>query len=149
MLVGEILAIKGKVVHTVAPGKRLGEAVDIMTEQDVGSVVVFSHGQMAGMLTFREVLRAVQRGGMDWADVPVADAMLETPLTASPDMEVDELRRMMVDHRQRYLPVLDGGVLMGVVSFHDVAKAALEAQSVENRMLRNYIRDWPPEDGEA
>jgi len=149
MLVSEILAIKGKVLYTIAPGRGLGEAVDIMSEQDVGSLVVFSGGHMTGILTFREVLTAVHRAGAAWAETTVGDAMVPSPRAASPNMEVDELRRLMVDHHQRYLPVMDGDTLMGVVSFHDVAKAVLEEQSFENRMLKNYIRNWPEEAGEG
>lgn len=146
MLVSEILAIKGKVLYTIAPNRSLSEAVTIMTEQDVGSLVVFDKGQMAGMLTFREVLQAVHRGGADWAALTVEQAMLAAPMVAAPNMEMDELRRLMVDHHQRYLPVMDGTTLLGVVSFHDVAKAVLEEQSFENRMLKNYIRNWPAEE---
>jgi CBS domain-containing protein len=145
MLVSEILAIKGKVLYTIAPERSLAEAVAIMTEQDVGSLVVFARGRMAGILTFREVLDAVHRGGAEWGALPIAEAMLSDPLSAAPNMEMDELRRLMVDHHQRYLPVMDGTTLMGVVSFHDVAKAVLEEQSFENRMLKNYIRNWPAE----
>ena len=64
-------------------------------------------------------------------------------------MQMDELRRLMVENHQRYLPVMDDTTLMGVVSFHDVAKAVLEEQSFENRMLKNYIRNWPAEDDAA
>jgi CBS domain-containing protein len=71
--------------------------------------------------------------------------MVAKPFCASPDMEMDELRRLMVEHHQRYLPVMDGDTLMGVVSFHDVAKAVLEEQSFENKMLKAYIRNWPEE----
>ena len=148
MLVSEILAIKGKVLYTVAPSKSLADAVTIMTEQDVGSLVVFSKGQMAGMLTFREVLQAIHKAGSDWSAWTVEDAMLAGPMIAAPNMEMDELRRLMVDHHQRYLPVMDEGTLLGVVSFHDVAKAVLEEQSFENRMLKNYIRNWPAESDE-
>lgn len=149
MLVSEILAIKGKVLYTIAPTRSLAEAVTIMTEQDVGSLVVFSQGQMTGILTFREVLRGVHAGGAGWGEVAVEKVMLTAPLTAAPGMEMDELRRLMVDHHQRYIPVMDGSTLLGVVSFHDVAKAVLEEQSFENRMLKNYIRNWPAEDGEG
>lgn len=149
MLVSEILAIKGKVLYTIAPSKRLAEAVEIMTEQDVGSLVVFSKGQMTGMLTFREVLQALHKAGADWADMEVGEAMLSSPMKAASDIEMDELRRLMIDHHQRYLPVMEGDTLMGVVSFHDVAKAVLEEQSFENRMLKNYIRNWPEEDRDA
>ena len=148
MLVSEILAIKGKVLYTIAPTKSLAEAVEIMNDQDVGSLVVFSRGEMIGMLTFREVLQAVHRGGSQWGEMTVKDAMLSGPMSASPNMEMDELRRQMVEHHQRYLPVMDGHTLLGVVSFHDVAKAVLEEQSFENRMLKNYIRNWPSEPGE-
>lgn len=148
MLVSEILAIKGKVLYTIAPNRSLAEAVTIMTEQDVGSLVVFDKGRVAGMLTFREVLQAVHKGGAGWGDLAVEQAMLAGPMLAAPNMEMDELRRLMVDHHQRYLPVMDGTTLLGVVSFHDVAKAVLEEQSFENRMLKNYIRNWPAEEAE-
>ena len=148
MLVSEILAIKGKVLFTIGPNRPIAEAVEIMNEQDVGSLVVFSRGEMVGMLTFRQVLQAVQRGGADWQSLQVEGVMLREPRIASPDMEMDELRRLMVEHHQRYLPVMDGATLLGVVSFHDVAKAVLEEQSFENRMLKNYIRNWPASEEE-
>ena len=148
MLVSEILAIKGKVLFTIGPNRPIAEAVEIMNEQDVGSLVVFSRGEMVGMLTFRQVLQAVQQGGADWQSLQVEGVMLREPRVASPDMEMDELRRLMVEHHQRYLPVMDGNTLLGVVSFHDVAKAVLEEQSFENRMLKNYIRNWPAGEGE-
>ena len=149
MLVSEILAIKGKVLFTIAPNRSIAEAVEIMNEQDVGSLVVFSRGAMVGMLTFRQVLQAVQKGGADWQALTVDEVMLRDPLAASPNMEMDELRRLMVEHHQRYLPVMEEHTLLGVVSFHDVAKAVLEEQSFENRMLKNYIRNWPAQEEEG
>ena len=148
MLVSEILAIKGKVLFTIAPNRSIAEAVEIMNEQDVGSLVGFSRGAMVGMLTFRQVLQAVQKGGADWQALTVDEVMLRDPLAASPNMEMDELRRLMVEHHQRYLPVMEEHTLLGVVSFHDVAKAVLEEQSFENRMLKNYIRNWPASEDE-
>lgn len=147
MQVREILAIKGAVLYTIAPGKTLADAITIMTEQDIGSLVVFDGGRMAGMLTFREVLQAVLKTGANWAGVPVSGVMLSGPVVADPDMDVDALRRLMVEKHMRYLPIMDGGTLMGVISFHDVARAVLEEQSFENRMLKAYIRDWPAEAG--
>ena len=146
MLVSEILAIKGKVLFTVSSNRTLSEAVAVMTEQDVGSLVVFDKGRMVGLLTFREVLVATQKAGADWQALPVAEAMLKDPVVAGVNMQMDELRRLMVENHQRYLPVMDDTTLMGVVSFHDVAKAVLEEQSFENRMLKNYIRNWPAEE---
>lgn len=145
MQVREILEIKGTVLYTIAPDRYLAEAVDIMTGQDVGSLVCFSGGQMVGILTFREVLKAVNVHGAAWQQASIADVMVKEPYAASPEMEMDQLRRLMVENHQRYLPVMDEGTLLGVVSFHDVAKAVLEEQSFENRMLKAYIRDWPEE----
>ena len=71
--------------------------------------------------------------------------MVRDPVTAYPEMEVNELRGLMIEKHSRYLPVLDGDVLMGVISFLDVAKAVLEEQSFENKMLKSYIKNWPNE----
>ena len=146
MQVKEILAIKGTVLYTIAPLKSLAEAVSAMTDNDVGSLVCFEGGRMAGMLTFREVLKSVSASGANWGSVRVADVMVRDPVVADPEMEMDDLRRMMIEHHSRYLPVMEGGILQGVISFLDVAKAVLEEQSFENKMLKNYIRNWP--DGE-
>jgi CBS domain-containing protein len=69
-------------------------------------------------------------------------------LTISPDTELNEVRRVMLERHARYVPVLDGKVLLGVMSFYDVAKAVFEEQSFENKMLKAYIRDWPSETAE-
>ncbi len=69
--------------------------------------------------------------------------MDESPSTCTPDTEIDEVRRMILQHHTRYMPVMDGKTLMGVISFYDVAKAVVEGQDFENRMLKAYIRDWP------
>jgi CBS domain-containing protein len=149
MQVKEILEIKGAVLYTIAPGKTLADAVAIMSGQDVGSLVVFEAGRMVGMLTFREILQAILKNGAAWADVAISGVMVGDPVVAAPEMEVDDLRRLMVEKHMRYLPIMDGGTLLGVISFHDVARAVLEEQSFENRMLKAYIRDWPAEAGGA
>ena len=64
-------------------------------------------------------------------------------LFRSPEMEVNDLRRTMLESGARYLPVVNGEKLVGVVSFRDVAKAVLEEQDFENRMLKGYIKNWP------
>lgn len=149
MQVRQILEIKGSVLYTIAPDKKLHEAVAIMAEQDLGSVVCFEKGRMVGMLTFREILQALHKHGAAWGGVPVREAMVTNPITADPYMDVDQLRRLMIREHMRYLPVMDGYTLLGVISFHDVAKAVLEEQNFENRMLKAYIRDWPTEEKTA
>ncbi len=146
MQVREILEIKGAVLYTIVPSKMLSEAIAIMVEQDVGSLVCFEAGRMVGMLTFREVLKAIHQNGANATTTPISDFMVRDPVSAAPDMEMDDLRRLMIERHMRYLPVMDGATLMGVLSFLDVARAVLEEQSFENKLLKAYIRDWPAVD---
>jgi CBS domain-containing protein len=145
MLVKEILRIKGHTLFTTPPERSVLEAVEVMAGNDIGSLVVMDHGRLAGILTFAEVLRALadRRGSL--GEVAVADIFARDPLTAAPGLDVNDLRRTMLERHARYVPVMDGTTLLGVVSFHDVAKAVLEEQSFENRMLKSYIKDWPDE----
>jgi CBS domain-containing protein len=103
------------------------------------------HGRMAGMLTFAEVLKALAKRGGSLGDAVVGELCVRDPLTATPGLDVMELRRVMLERHARYVPVMDGTTLLGVVSFHDVAKAVYEEQSFENRMLKSYIKSWPDE----
>ena len=153
MKVREILSIKGSTLYTVNPDFMLSECVIIMAEHDIGSLVVMEHGKLAGLLTFKEVLVVLARRQVEHrsgptlpvAEIVVRDVMNSDPPLVPPDAEVNDLRRLMIDTHTRYVPVMDGGTLMGIVSFHDVARAVLEEQSFENRMLKAYIRDWPVE----
>ena len=149
MKVSDILRVKGGTLYTVPPEQSLREAVETMADRDIGSLVVMDHGELAGMLTFREVIKAVVGNGGSVGASEVRSVMDEHPLTCTPDTEIDEVRRMMLDRHARYMPVLTQRTLMGVISFYDVAKAVVESQDFENRMLKAYIRDWPVEDGSA
>jgi CBS domain-containing protein len=145
MLVREILRIKGHTLFTTVPTGSALDAVKVMAQHDIGSLVVMEHGRLAGMLTFREVLEALARRDGVLGDVSIEAIYERNPLTAGPDLEVMELRGAMLERHARYVPVMDGGTLMGVVSFHDVAKAVYEEQSFENRMLKSYIKNSPDE----
>jgi CBS domain-containing protein len=146
MKVSDILRVKGGTLYTVPPEEPLATAVKTMAERDIGSLVVMNHGNLAGMLTFREVITAVVANGGSVAATAVRAVMDDAPLTCSPETEIDELRRMMLQRHARYMPVLENKTLMGVISFYDVAKAVVESQDFENRMLKAYIRDWPVEE---
>lgn len=155
MQVSEILRVKGNTLYTVPPEEKLSEAVMLMADRDLGSLIVMDSGRLVGVLTFREIIRVganrVRQTRTDatlpMGDIEVRAVMNTSPTVVSPATDVMELRRTMLESHQRYFPVMDGTMLMGVVSFHDVAKAVLEEQSFENRMLKAYIRDWPGEDG--
>jgi CBS domain-containing protein len=146
MKVSDILRVKGGTLFTVTPDSPLSEAVVAMSERDIGSLVVMDGGELTGMLTFREVIQAVVKGGGSLGAAVVRSVMDDHPLTCTPDTEIDEVRRMMLGRHARYLPVMSQRTLMGVISFYDVAKAVVDGQDFENRMLKAYIRDWPVEE---
>jgi len=148
MIVSEILQVKGNTLFTVTPDTPLAEAVTTMAEHDIGSLVVMEYGDLVGMLTFREIILTLQKQAGVIGKTLIRSVMDDHPITCTPNTDVNEVRRMMLERHARYLPVMDGKTLLGVISFYDVAKAVLEAQSFENKMLKAYIRDWPAEEEE-
>ncbi len=149
MKVSDILRVKGNTLYTVDPSRPLAEAVQIMSEHDIGSLVVMEHGDLVGMLTFREIIQSLVKNDGSVGTLRVRSAMDDAPLTCTTETDMDEVRRMMLDRHARYMPVMDSRMLMGVISFYDVAKAVVDSQNFENQMLKAYIRDWPDEEKES
>jgi CBS domain-containing protein len=147
MLVSDILRVKGTTLYTITPEDTLAHAMQLMADKDIGSLVVISNGLVVGMLSFREVIIAVNKNGGSVGTTTVYRAMDNGPLTCTMQTELDEVRRMMLGRHARYMPVLENRMLMGVISFYDVAKAVVDSQNFENKMLKAYIRDWPETDG--
>lgn len=153
MKVREILSVKGNTLFTTTPDAQLSEGVKTMADQDIGSLVVLDKGKLVGMLTFREVIQILAKRQNEnrtgptppVSEIYVREVYNDKPHIASPDMDVNDLRTIMLESRQRYMPVMEENTLMGVISFHDVAKAVLDEQGFENKMLKAYIRDWPSE----
>lgn len=143
MQIKEILRVKGNRLLSASPEDRASDAAKTMTEENLGSLVVMEGTRMLGMLTFHEILHALNDGNGSLGQATVGDIMVREPVTASPEMDVNDLRRTMLETGARYLPILEGDKLVGVISFRDVAKAVLEEQDFENRMLKGYIKNWP------
>lgn len=149
MQVSEVLRVKGNALFTVAPSAMLSDCVVTMAENDIGSLVVMDDGRLAGVLTFREVLRVLAQRQIEhrsgptppMAEIVAREVMTNDPVVVDPETDVNDLRRIMLERHQRYVPVMQEDVLLGVVSFHDVAKAVLEVQGRENEMLRAYIHN--------
>ena len=143
MKVSDILRVKGSTLYTATPNEPLARALDLMADRDIGSLVVMEHGDLVGMLTFREVIQVLVKNGGTIGSTVVRSAMDDAPLTCTTETDMDEVRRMMLDRHARYMPVMDKKMLMGVISFYDVARAVVDSQNFENKMLKAYIRDWP------
>jgi len=149
MKVHDILRVKGSTLFTVTPETALQSAVLVMSDHDIGSLIVMEGDQLVGILTFREVIQALAKSHGKLDGLQVRSVMNEKPLTCNMETEIDEVRRMMLVDHARYLPVVDQKMLMGVISFYDVAKSVVEAQDFENTMLKAYIRDWPEDTQKA
>jgi CBS domain-containing protein len=143
MQVKEILRVKGSRLLSIEPSGRVVDAVGTMARENLGSLVVMEQGRMVGMLSFHELMRALASRNGTLGELKVNDIMVRDPVTAAPEMEVNDLRRTMLESGARYLPVMQEGRLLGVISFRDVAKAVLEEQDFENKMLKGYIKNWP------
>jgi CBS domain-containing protein len=147
MIIRDILNLKGNAIFGIAPDGRVADAVATMVQNDIGSLVVMTAGKMTGMLTFREVLKGLDARRGNLGDLPVHEVMVKDPVTCNPEDTSEVLREVMTQQHVRYVPVLEGGQLLGVISFHDIAKAAIKEASFENRLLKRYIKNWP--EGEA
>ena len=143
MKVSDILRVKGGTLFTITPEDTLADAAKLMAEKDIGSLVVISHGRVVGMLTFREVIQATVKNGGSFGTTSVYRAMDSGPLICTMETEMDQVRHMMLERHARYMPVMNNSMLMGVISFYDVAKTVVDSQNFENKMLKAYIRDWP------
>ena len=143
MQVKEILRVKGNRLLSIEPSERAAQAVRVMAEQNLGSLVVLERGRMVGMLTFHEIMEALAARNGELGALEVGEIMERDPVSVTPTMEVDDLRRAMLQSGARYLPVLEDDKLLGVISFRDVAKAVLEAQDLENKMLKGYMKESP------
>ncbi|MGB6241144.1 MAG: CBS domain-containing protein [Castellaniella sp.] len=144
--VSEILRVKGHTLYTGSPDMLVHEAITSMSQLDIGSLVIMEHGQLVGMLTFREIINHLNQHDGQTGDFTVRSIMDDAPVSVTPNTDADEVQRLMLDKHARYIPVMDGPTLMGVISFYDMARAIVEAQQFENNMLKAYIRDWPSED---
>jgi CBS domain-containing protein len=147
MIIRDILNLKGNAIFSIAPQGRVADAVATMVHHDIGSLVVMEGGAMLGMLTFREVLHGLDARHGNLGDLPVSDVMVRDPLICAPEDSSDGVRDHMTKQHVRYVPVMEHGQLLGIISFHDIAKAAIKEASFENRLLKRYIKNWPEEDG--
>lgn len=140
---GEILS-----VDSVQP---VDAAVKQMVSNDTGSVVVYdTQKRFLGMLTFREVLVAFHKHGYEKGSLlPCGDIVdREHGHYAEPGDSIDQIRNTMTANHIRYLPVMENGAPTAVISFYDVARSIVKAANYENRLLKEYIRNWPEQDPE-
>jgi len=146
MIVRDIVKMKGSTIFSIAPGGAVSEALNMMVKNDIGSLVVLEGAKLTGMLTFREILKAIDANRGSLGSLKVSDVMIKDPACGSPEDSMEYLREMMTKDHIRYLPVKEGDKLLGVISFHDVANAVIKEVTLHNRMMKTYIKNWPEEE---
>ena len=140
MTVARILALKGHDVVTAQPHLTLRQAADILCRHKIGAVVVAGpSGDVLGILSERDIVRAVSAAGGAALDDKVSEHMTARVIATTEDQSVESAMGTMTESRIRHLPVLRNGRLTGVISIGDVVKIRLEAIETEHRAMREYI----------
>jgi CBS domain-containing protein len=140
MFVSDILTQKGGLVYTVTPGTSVAQAAAQLSTRRIGSlVVVDKNGDVAGIVSERDLVRAMAQFGDLALDRDVNEVMTRNVVTCDPDDSIDEVMAAMTRGRFRHLPVVRHGELYGLVSIGDVVKARLEEAAHESEALKAYI----------
>jgi CBS domain-containing protein len=139
VLVAQILGSKGDQVFTCAPDQSLAEAAAHLTEHRVGAVVVMREDRVVGILSERDLVRAVASDGAGALDQALERYMTADVIFARPQETVDELMERMTDRRIRHLPVCESERLLGIVSIGDLVKAKIAETLHEAETLKAYI----------
>lgn len=151
MKVRSITKNKGKPVLGLTPADSLDRAVTLMMDNHIGSLVVTENKKLVGILSERDLLSVLHDKHAIWAPLTVKDAMTPDPFTCEPDNTLEAVMNTMVEHNIRHLPVVYEGKLEGMLSITDIVEELLKKAKFENKLLRNYIQNWPDtkEDGGA
>jgi CBS domain-containing protein len=139
MLVTQILKSKGDAVFTAAPNETLGALAGMLNARKVGALVVLDQDRVVGIVSERDVIRAVAEAGAEALSRPVADFMTKDVIFAEPGDTVDSVLGKMTDRRIRHLPVCKDDRLVGIVSIGDLVKSKIGEVEAEADGLRAYI----------
>ena len=140
MHISSLLSEKGSSVVTISADATVAEAVAELEKHRIGAIVVSGDGtHIDGILSERDVVRALGHVGADLLDHPVRTIMTAVVVTASPEDEVDSLMATMTDHRVRHVPIVTDGALRGIVSIGDVVKSRIGELEKDRKELVEYI----------
>jgi CBS domain-containing protein len=138
--IASLLRTKGQFVATVSPETTVAAVVDDLGTYGIGALLVSSDGvAIAGIVSERDVVRALKARGTTALHMTVAEIMTVEVATCSPETDVDELMRTMTDRRIRHVPVVVGDELVGIVSIGDVVKHRIGELERENQAMADYV----------
>jgi CBS domain-containing protein len=140
MNVEQLLSGKGHDVISVQPHRTLAEAIRTLGEKRIGAVVVMgADGALVGILSERDIIRALGELGASALESAVSRSMTSKVVTCRPQTSVDELMEIMTTGRFRHVPVVENGRVTGLVSIGDVVKHRVAAIEAESKAMRDYI----------
>jgi CBS domain-containing protein len=140
MTISIILASKGREVVTIAPSASLASAVGLLVEKCIGAVLILgADRRIVGILSERDVVRALAERGAGALDEPVSQTMTRKVSTCNENESVFNIMERMTDERSRHVPVVDQGKLVGIVSIGDVVKHRLQVMERDSAAMHDYI----------
>ena len=140
MYVSEILDRKGRDVIAIGPDDPISDGMDALKENDVGAVLVVDGAALRGLLSERDIVRAVAEQGAGVLDRPARDIMRSEVRTCTPTQSVEALVDQMIDGHIKHLPVIEDDKVIGVVSMTDVIQSGLQELREVKKTLENYIQ---------
>ena len=139
LTVSQVLKAKGHGFHAVGPEATAYDALEIMAEKNVGALLVIEDGRLAGVFSERDYARKVILKGKSSKNTKVRELMSSPPITVNSQTSLRDCMVLMTQCHVRHLPIIDSGVLMGVLSIGDVVNAVISEQATEINDLENYI----------
>ena len=141
--VREILKKKGSGVYSVSPETLIFDALKLMSEKEVGAVLVIENNNLVGIMSERDYARKVVLEGKSSKDVPVKEIMSSSVIFVNPDIKPEECMALMTNKRIRHLPVFEKNELIGVISIGDIVKAVIDEKEFQIDQLITYIKGTP------
>ena len=130
-------------LYSVGPDVSVSDAVNMMVKNAISSVVVMDNHAMVGLITLRELLQGLYQHSEKLTQAKCRDVMKTNPPVAHLEDTVDHLRGLMTELHITHVPVMNQEALVGILSFHDIARSAIKDADFENKLLKQYIRNWP------
>ena len=140
MTADHLLLEKGRSVVTIGPDRTLAEAAKLLSERKIGAVIVSDGAQpVLGILSERDIVRGVARGGAAALEDQIARHMTKDVVTCGPHSAINDMMGLMTERKFRHVPVIEDGRLQGIVSIGDVVKPRVAEIEAEHQALREYI----------
>ncbi len=139
MIIGQILKTKPRGVTTAAPGDTIHEITLRLTSRKIGAIVILENSNVVGIISERDIIRLIAEHGAKALDMAAKDGMTRNVISCTRECTVDEVMETMTNGRFRHLPVIEDGVLVGIISIGDVVKYHTAEVELEVTAMRDYL----------